>query len=389
MFKINILIVGLSILFSQIIICPSSFAQKSKPIIFAGDQDYPPIEYLRDGKPTGMFHDLLQELSKVMGRTIEHQLGLWKESQKRVLNGEADALTVFGSSEERRKLYDFTEPVFPMEFALFVQKDNLTIHTIDDLNGKKVGITIGGFPNQLLAPKKKIHIVIIKNYLEGFRLLLSGKIEAVAANKWVGAYTLHLEGVEGIKVIQKPFAITYAPMAVKKGNLKLLNELNEGIRKLKKAGTIDEITRRWSSQEIVYLTKEKILEILTFVGIAVIIIVVFVIILWAIIQKKQNNKLQQEITERRRAEEALGKYQKNLENLVTTRTVELSTANEELQQEIKDHKQRKHCVRVKSVIVHCLKTTQLKPSLSIRTHVSRCTTGPKEHPVIDCPVLET
>ncbi|KKK96873.1 hypothetical protein LCGC14_2658390, partial [marine sediment metagenome] len=118
MLKINIWIVGLSILFSQIIICPSSFAQKSKPIIFAGDQDFPPIEYLPDGKPTGMFHDLLQELSKVMGRKIEHQLGPWKESQNRVLNGEADALTVFSSSEERRKLYDFTESVFPMEFTL-------------------------------------------------------------------------------------------------------------------------------------------------------------------------------------------------------------------------------------------------------------------------------
>ncbi len=85
MLKINIWIVGLSVLFSQIIICPSSFAQKSKPIIFAGDQDLPPIEYLQDGKPTGMFHDLLQELSKVMKREIEYHLDVWKESQKKVL----------------------------------------------------------------------------------------------------------------------------------------------------------------------------------------------------------------------------------------------------------------------------------------------------------------
>ena len=204
---------------------------------------------------------------------------------------------------------------------------------------------MGGFPNQLLTPKKQIHLVIIKNNSEGFRLLLSGKIEAVASNKWVGAYILQQEGFEGIKVIQKPFVTTYAPMGVKKGNLKLLNELNEGIRKLKKAGTIDEIARRWSSQEIVFMTKEKIREILTFVGIAVIIIVVFIIILWAIIQKKQNNKLRQEIAERQRAEEALEKYQKNLENLVTTRTVELSTANEQLQQEIKEHKQTEEALR--------------------------------------------
>ncbi len=84
------------------IICSSNFAQESRPIIFAGDQDYPPIEYLQDGKPTGIFHDLLQELSKVMRRKIEHQLSVWKESQKKVLKGEAHALTVFGVSEERR-----------------------------------------------------------------------------------------------------------------------------------------------------------------------------------------------------------------------------------------------------------------------------------------------
>lgn len=83
MLKINSWIVGLSILFSQIIICSFSFAQESKPIIFAGDQNLPPIEYLQNGKPTGMFHDLLQELSKVMRKEIEHQLGLWKESQKK------------------------------------------------------------------------------------------------------------------------------------------------------------------------------------------------------------------------------------------------------------------------------------------------------------------
>ena len=69
------------------------------------------------------------------------------------------------------------------------------------------------------------------------------------------------------------------------------------------------------------------------------------IILWAIIQKKQNNKLRQEITERQRAEEALGKYQKNLENMVTTRTAELSTANEQLKQEIQERKQAEEALR--------------------------------------------
>jgi PAS domain S-box-containing protein len=324
MLKFGRWILGLSILFSQIVICSSSFAQERKPIIFAGDRDYPPVEYLRDGKPTGMFHDLLQELSKVLRREIDHQLNNWKESQKKVLNGEADALTVFGATEERRKLYDFTEPIFPMEFAFFVQRDNVLIHSIDDLNGKRVGITQGGLPKQFLATKKQIRIVFIKNYLEGFRLLLSGDVDAVAANKWVGAYTIQQEGIQGIKLIQKPFVISYAPMAVKKGNYKLLNELNEGIRELKKARTIDVITKRWSSQEIVYLTKEKIRAGFIIAGTATLIIAIFVTILWAITLRKQNNKLRREIVERQAAEEKLRKYQENLEDMVTARTTELS-----------------------------------------------------------------
>ncbi len=68
---------------------------------------------------------------------------------KKVLNGEADALTIFGITEERRKLYDFTESIFPMEFILFVQSDNVLIHAINDLKGKRVGITQGGHPKQI------------------------------------------------------------------------------------------------------------------------------------------------------------------------------------------------------------------------------------------------
>ncbi len=287
MIRINVGIVRLLFaLFLHLMIYQLAFAQEDKPIIFAGDQNHPPFEYLQGGKPSGLFKDFLEELSKAMGRTIELQLGLWKESQQRVLNGDADVLTIFGPSEERRKLYDFSEPIFPKEFTLFVRSDSLAIHSIDDLKGKKVGVTKGGFSRQVLEKENKIQLIFIENNLEGFNLLLSGNIDAVAESKWVGAYTLQKKGLKGIKFIEKPFATTVAPMAVKKGNRELLDELNQGIRKLKEAGTINQITKKWSSQKIVYFTQETIQKIIISAVIVSLLVMIVAGVLWIVFLRR-------------------------------------------------------------------------------------------------------
>lgn len=73
---------------------------------------------MKKGQPAGMYHDFLKELSKAIDRKIEHQLGPWKKSQQKVLSGEADALTIFAPSKERKLLYDFSEPVFPNDISI-------------------------------------------------------------------------------------------------------------------------------------------------------------------------------------------------------------------------------------------------------------------------------
>ena len=112
----------------------------------AGDAHFPPIEYLEDDKPNGLNVELWQELSKVMGRKIEIKLMPWKDAQQKVLNGEADALTLLGRTEKREKLYDFSEPTLTFEFCFFVRSDDPPIEIINDLKGKIIGVTKGGYP---------------------------------------------------------------------------------------------------------------------------------------------------------------------------------------------------------------------------------------------------
>ena len=124
----------------------SGYASERKPLIVVGDANFPPVEYIKNGRVNGFNTEIWQELSKAMNRPVEIQLMLWKDAQQKVLNGEADALTLLGRTEKREKLYDFSEPTLIFEFCFFVRSDDPPIGTINDLKGKIIGVTKGGYP---------------------------------------------------------------------------------------------------------------------------------------------------------------------------------------------------------------------------------------------------
>ena len=161
-------------------------------------------------------------------------------------------------------------------------------------------------PKQVLESNPKIKLVVVEDYLEGFRLLLSQEIDAVGADRWVGAYTLQKNGIRGITIRGEPFAEKSASIAVKKGNSKLLDEINLGISKLKNDGTIKKIEDKWAPKEILFLTREQIHKAIMYVGVTLLIAVMGSALFWILSLRKQ----------------------------VRLKTYELTTANKELQLKI-------------------------------------------------------
>lgn len=306
---------AMAVLWLFIVLLSGDSYAKSQ-IIVAGDVNFPPIEYLENNVPKGLNMELWQKLSEAMGTKIEIHLMLWKDAQQKVLNGEADALTLLSPTKKRKKFYDFSEPWLEFEFSFFVRSSEVAFHTIKDLGKKVVGVTEGGYARQFLESHKNINFRFIKNTLEGFQLLESNKIAVVATNKWVGSYILYKFDIKGIKLVEKPFTKTATCIPVKKGNLKLLNKINFGIRKLRKDGTIQQILDKWSYKEVIFLTKERIYRTIILVSIAFLVGAVAMSILWIFTLKKQvsdktkliqknNDELIEEIAERNRLEGAL------------------------------------------------------------------------------------
>ena len=223
-----------------------------------GDRDYAPVEWLEDGRAKGIIVSTLPALAETLQRNIEYRLLDWKEAQAMVLAGEADVLTVFSPNERRIPLYDFVPGLLNFEMSLFVPSDNLTIHDVGDLNGLKVGVPKGSFLLDELRRNSAVQLVELDDHASGFRMLLAGELAAVATTKWVGAYTLQKEGIQGIKIVSSPILVKGTHFGIKKGNDELALALGEAVRALHRNGTVKRLARDWEKQEIVYLTQESL-----------------------------------------------------------------------------------------------------------------------------------
>lgn len=321
---ISILILSAALLaFSQ------SFGSKN-PIIFAGDKNFPPIEYLEDGVPKGLNVDLLHELSNASNRKIEIRLMPWEEAQQKVLEGEIDAITTMAVTEKRKELFDFSEVTLRYQYCLFTTTEQVGIESTGDLEGKTVGVTKGGLPQQALESNPKIKLVVIRDYAEGFRLLLSQEIDAVGADRWVGAYTLQRNGIRGIAIRGEPFAEKISGIAVKKGNKELLNDINLGLSKLEKEGTLRRILAKWEPKEILFLTKGQVYESILYAGVVLLIAVIGAAFLWISSLKKQARVREGLLAERTAAEELARQRLAEIEDLYHNAPVGLCVLDTEL-----------------------------------------------------------
>jgi len=277
---------------------PGRLLAAPAPVSFAVNRDYPPISFLELGVPKGVCVDLIKALSGVTGRPMPIRLVPWDQAQELVQNGEADALGLLAITEQRKALYDFTQPVLNSEYALFTRADRDDISGLGDLKGKSVGVIRGGFPSQVMLALPGVAVVPVTSYQDGMRRLLNGEFQAFAGDKWVALYHLHHEELAGIKMAGSPFAVRGAGFAVRKGDRALLDELNRGLAELKRLGTIESIMQKWSGKQMVLLTREKLRRALTLSLAGMGLITVTLLGAWIATLKRQ-------IAERKRVEQQL------------------------------------------------------------------------------------
>ena len=267
--------------------------KQSEPLRFLGNASLPPMTSLHEGRPEGVVVDLAYAVAGKAGLSVKIEAMDWPEAQQLVAAGKADALLQINPTPERQTLFDFSDILLDSNFHIFRRIDRGNIHGLDSLKGRKVGVESGGFSIQYLKQHDEIDVIVVPSWEAAFKMLHDGQLDAVFVDRWAGEYELYLHQLSDIVRVDPPVVTDHSRIAVKKGNAKLLERINFGLREIARDGTRQAIVNRWQGKEVVYLTRESIRR--WGVGGIIAIAVLLFAVVYARVVKQRNISLQQKV----------------------------------------------------------------------------------------------
>jgi polar amino acid transport system substrate-binding protein len=223
-------------------------------MIVATEDDYPPFEFVVNGKPMGYDHALLAILRKQAPFEIRQEILPWQGILPGVASGKYDvALSAAVITDERAKSLDFTMPISESTMAYVKRKGDDSIKSINDLSGKTLGVQQGGASFQVLpyleAELKKTggslgKIVQYGAFSEAYQDLANKRLDAVIHNI-VSLSTLVSEKPQLFELGQRVGEKSYAAWAVQKSNSSVAGFLDAFLAQEKSSGEMKKLQAEW------------------------------------------------------------------------------------------------------------------------------------------------
>lgn len=177
---------------------------KNHPVIrVGGGPDWAPVDFVDEGKYTGIAKDYLDLITQKTGLKFTIIIDKWSENIKKIKNKKIDMLDAVYYREERTHYMNFTRPYFELLDYFFIRK-GLDAHTLEDLNGKTAAIP-RGYAHAAILQKAfpQINILYVDTFNEAVDAVTKGKADILFDTYASISYTLQKEGVRNIIPFQE------------------------------------------------------------------------------------------------------------------------------------------------------------------------------------------
>ena len=149
---------------------------------------------------------------------------------------------------QRQQTVDFSLPYFAAHQLILTQR-NLRVKSINDLKGKKVAVVANSAGDIVCSKafgKASPNIKRFDNTPLALEELNAGGVDAAIGDVGVFAYYAQQNPGKHFNMTRDPnFEEQYFGIAVRKGNTKLLAQINDGLRKVYKNGTYAKVYHKW------------------------------------------------------------------------------------------------------------------------------------------------
>ena len=220
-----------------------SDAEGVKTLIMATNAEFPPYEYYEGDTIVGIDVDIANAIAEDLGMKVKVEDMAFDSVVTAVQTGKADiGLAGLTVNEERLLNVDFTDTYAKATQVIIVREDS-TIATPDDLNGKTIGVQLGTTGDIYADDIADAEIQRFPKGIDAVMALTQGKLDAVIIDREPAK--VFVKENEGIKILDEEFTNEEYAIAIKKGNDELLKQFNESLNKLKESGKLQEIIDKY------------------------------------------------------------------------------------------------------------------------------------------------
>ena len=219
----------------------------SNEIKFGTNAEFPPFEFISAEGVIDEYDGIDMALAKDIGEQTGKEIKIENMEFDSLLialsNGQIDAvISGMTITEERAKSVDFSIPYYEATQVMIVPKDS-DITNAADMADKKICV-IQGYTGELCVQELGFEYEAFKKGTEAILELNNGKCDVVVLDS--ATAQKYVKDNPELKIVSdsEAFEAEQYGIAVKKGNKKLLDEINKAIEARLKDGTISE----WSAK---------------------------------------------------------------------------------------------------------------------------------------------
>lgn len=217
-------------------------------LIMATNAYFPPYEYYEGSEIVGIDAEIAEAIGEKLGLEVEIQDMEFDSIITAVSTGKADiGLAGMTVTPEREKNINFSDTYATGIQSVIVREDS-DIQTIDDLQGKKIGVQLSTTGD--IKASEQFGEENVEKFNKGndaVMALSQGKIDAVIIDNQPALS--YVASTDGLKILDTQYAEEEYAACIAKGNDALLDAVNGALAELKEDGTIQSILDKYISAE--------------------------------------------------------------------------------------------------------------------------------------------
>ena len=284
-----------------------------KVVVVGGSSARAPYQFLNDeGEAAGFDIDLIRAVAAGGDLKIDVRLSSVSNAVIDLYEGRVDMIAGMHASEGDQSRMDFARPSLSVEYGVFVGADS-SMELAEEMKGKVIVVVRGDVGQKYVLDRSLTEkVTAVETVDDALGLLTYGNYDCAVLPIAEATGLLGGQGTSGVRRLGEELFRSEYGFAVRKGELGLVERLNEGLGRVMSDGTHKSLHERWflgeKEGEQVDVAQVVVVGVVV-AGMVVVLGLMVGAIGWARRREKQASiglvRLQKELDELRRVEETV------------------------------------------------------------------------------------